>query len=58
MLQSYLLISCCSSLPECLLIFLVYLFVIVAAVLSINDKHALLVNMPTISTFGIDGNPE
>jgi hypothetical protein len=26
--------------------------------LAINDKHTLPVNMPTISPFGIDGNPE
>jgi hypothetical protein len=35
-------------LPACLLIFLACLFVIVVVVLAINDKHALLVNMPTL----------
>jgi hypothetical protein len=31
---------------------------IVVVVLSINDKHTLPVNMPTISPFGIDGDPK
>jgi hypothetical protein len=31
---------------------------IVIVVLSINYKNTLPVNMPTISPFGIDGNPE
>ena len=38
--------------------FLFYRHAIIAAILSINDKHTLLVNMPTISPFGIDGNPK
>ena len=38
--------------------FISFINVIIAVVLSINEKHTLPVHMPTISPFGIDGNHE